>query len=150
MATVQNLLNSKPAKPIIQFRQRHGLQSLEVMEKANISALLIKEGEKIVGIFTERDYARKGELKGRSAKDTLIKDIMTEEMVTVTTEMSVDQCIGLMLKYSIRHLPVVEKGHLIGLISMRDVVEVILSNKEDTIKSLENYILVRTSRDRIS
>ena len=142
MATVQNLLDSKPSETNYSVSTKDTVfKALEVMAKENISALLVKEGEKIVGIFTERDYARKGELKRRSAKDTLIKDMMTEEMVTVTTEMSVDQCIGLMLKYRIRHLPVVEKGHLIGLVSMRDVVEEVLSNKEDTIKSLENYIL---------
>lgn len=142
MATVQNLLDSKHNETNYSVSTKDtAFKALDVMAKANISALLVKDEENIVGIFTERDYARKGELKGRSAKDVLIKDMMTEEMVTVTIGMSVDQCIGLMLKYGIRHLPVVEKGHLIGLISMRDVVEVVLANKEDTIKSLENYIL---------
>ena len=142
MATVHNLLDSKHNETNYSVLTIDTVfTALEVMAKVNISALLVKEGEKIVGIFTERDYARKCELKGRSAKETLVKDMMTEEMVTVTTGISVDQCIGLMLKYGIRHLPVVEKGHLVSLVSMRDVVEMVLSNKEDTIKGLENYIL---------
>ena len=111
------------------------------MAKANISAVMVTEDDKIVGIFTERDYSRKCELKGLSAKDTLVRDLMTEKMVTVTPEMSMDQCMGLMKQYHIRHLPVIENDTMVGMVSMRDVVDMILSDRESTIKGLENYIL---------
>jgi len=142
MATVRDLLKVKHSETNFSVSADDTvLKALEVMGKANVSALLVTEGDKIVGIFTERDYTRKGELQGRIAKDTKVKELMTEQMVTVTPEMSMDKCIGLMLKYRIRHLPVIVNDHLVGLVSMRDVVEIVLSDKESTIKGLENYIL---------
>jgi CBS domain-containing protein len=116
-------------------------QALKLMAEASISALLVKDGDRYVGIYTERDYARKGELAGRKADATLIKEVMTEKMITVAPDTSVDQCVGLMLKYRIRHLPVVENEHIVGLISMRDVVQEVLTNKDATIAGLENYIM---------
>ena len=117
------------------------LKALELMAEANIGAVMVTEGNKVIGIFTERDYSRKCELKGLSAKGTLVRDLMTEEMVTITPEMSMDQCMGLMKRYRIRHLPVIENDTMVGMVSMRDVVDTILSDRESTIKGLENYIL---------
>jgi len=117
------------------------LKALEIMAEANISAVMVTENDKVVGIFTERDYSRKGELKGLSAKSTPVRDLMTEQMITVTPETSIDQCMGLMQQYRIRHLPVIKNETMVGMVSMRDVVATILSDRESTIKGLENYIL---------
>jgi CBS domain-containing protein len=116
-------------------------KALEIMAEANISAVMVTEGEKIVGIFTERDYSRKCELKGLNAKNTGVRDLMTEKMLTVTPDTSIDQCMGLMNQYHIRHLPVIEGEKMVGMVSMRDVVDILISERESTIKGLENYIL---------
>ncbi|GEM_PF-119798 len=117
------------------------LQALKVMTDSRIGAVLVTDGDKIVGIYTERDYLRKGEIEGRAAKDTLIKDVMTPKMVTVKNETSVDECVALMKQYQIRHLPVVENGQIIGLVSMRDVMVAAIENRESEIRGLENYIM---------
>ena len=116
-------------------------KALEIMAKVNISAVMVTEGHKVVGIFTERDYSRKCELKGLSAKNTTLRDLMTKQMITVTPETSMDQCMGLMNQYHIRHLPVIENEKMVGMVSMRDVVKVLITERESTIKGLENYIL---------
>lgn len=142
MATIKDLISAK--RDSASYSVKHSdtvLTAIDVMAKANISSVLVKEDEKIVGIFTERDYLRKGELKGHSAGDTAVENLMTRDMITVTTETSVDECTALMMKYSIRHLPVVDDNKLMGVVSMRDVVETALSDRESTIKGLENYIL---------
>jgi CBS domain-containing protein len=117
------------------------LKALEMMAEANISAVMVTEGGKIVGIFTERDYTRKCELKGLSAKDTFLRELMTERMVTVSPDTSIEQCMTLMMEYQIRHLPVVDEDAMVGMVSMRDVVEIILADKDLEIKGLENHIL---------
>jgi len=117
------------------------IKALEIMADADVSAVMVTENEKIVGIFTERDYSRKCELKGLSAKGTSVRDLMTEQMLTVTPETTMDQCMGLMKQYHIRHLPVLENDKMVGMVSMRDVVDVLISERESTIKGLENYIL---------
>jgi CBS domain-containing protein len=94
-----------------------------------------------VGIFTERDYARDGELKGHQAKDTLVKDVMTQIMYSVKPETTVNECMELMTKYRIRHLPVVSNARVIGLVSIGDVVRAIKDEDQSTINNLENYIL---------
>ena len=116
------------------------LDALKAMAEANISAVMVIEGKKIIGIFTERDYTRKGELKGHAAKDTLVKDLMTEEMLTVSPETSIDLCMELMNKHKIRHLPVVKEGAMVGMVSMRDVVEMVVTDRDSAIIGLENYI----------
>jgi CBS domain-containing protein len=117
------------------------LDALKVMNEARVGAVLVTENHKIVGIFTERDYLQKGEMAGRVAKSTLMKDVMTHDMYTVNMETSVEQCMALMDEHHFRHLPVVENGHLIGIISIRDVMNAMLKNKESEIKGLENYIM---------
>jgi CBS domain-containing protein len=142
MATVKTLMNTKKdATNYTVDCNDKVIKALEVMANANIGAVLVTEGDKITGIFTERDYVRKGELMGRSAKTTAVKELMTEKMVTVTTSTSMDECMALMKQYNIRHLPVVENDKLVGLVSMRDVVAVLMADRESTIKGLENYIL---------
>ena len=142
MATVKQLMNAKGNNANYFVASTDSvLKALEIMAEANISAVMVTEKDKIVGIFTERDYSRKVELKGLSAKNTLVRDLMTEKMLTVTPDTSMDQCMALMKQYRIRHLPVVENDTMVGMVSMRDVVDTLLSDHKSTIKGLENYIL---------
>ena len=142
MTTVRKLLEAKElAKNFSVASTDTVLQAIKVMAEAHIGALLVTEGGKIVGIYTERDYLYKGETEGRAAKDTKIKDVMVAKMITVTMDTTVEQCMGLMKQYNVRHLPVVENDQLVGLVSMRDVMFAALENKESEIRGLENYIL---------
>lgn len=115
-------------------------QAIERMCEKNIGALLIVENGKLIGIFTERDYARKLILKGKSSKTTPISELMTQNPITVTPENTVDECMNLMTGKFIRHLPVVENEKLIGLISIGDVVKLTIEEQKDIIEYLENYI----------
>ena len=142
MATVKDLMNEKKDGTNYSIESTESvLKAIGVMASANISAVLVTEESKIVGIFTERDYLLKVILKGLSSDTTQVKDLMTKEMITVTTDTAVDQCTALMLKHNIRHLPIVDDNQLVGVLSMRDVVKTTLSNRESTIIGLENYIL---------
>ncbi len=142
MTTVRKLLEAKDtAKNFSVEASQTVLDALKVMAEAHIGAILVTENGKIIGIYTERDYLYKGEIEGRSAKDTKLKDVMVSKMITVTNETTVEQCMGLMKQYRIRHLPVVEHDQLIGLVSMRDVMMAAIENKESEIRGLENYIL---------
>jgi CBS domain-containing protein len=115
--------------------------ALQVMYEGNIGAVLVAEGEKIVGIFTERDYAREGEVKGRSAKDTIVSDVMTSQMVLIKPETTLEECAELMGKYHVRHLPVLEKDRVVGIVSIRRLAEALIQQEKGTILELENYIL---------
>ena len=142
MITVRKLLEEKKQEEIVYSVAVTDtvLQALQVMANADTGAVLVSDGDHYVGIFTERDYAREGELKGHPAKDTLIKDVMTETMVSVKLETTVEECMELMTMHSIRHLPVVSKARIIGLVSIRDVVRAVTEDNQSTINELENYI----------
>ena len=142
MTTVKHLLDEKKRTGFVSVASTDSvLQALKIMTENKIGSVMVTEGDKIVGIYTERDYLRKGEIEGRVAKDTLIGDVMTPRMVTVTRDTSVDQCIGLMKQYGIRHLPVLENGQLVGMVSMRDVMVAAIENRESEIRGLENFIM---------
>ena len=115
-------------------------KALEIMFERNVSALVVLEGEKLAGIFTERDYARKVILQGKASKDTPISEVMTEDLVTVTPDHAIDDCMRLMTNRFIRHLPVVENGRLIGIISIGDVVKYIIEEQQYIIVNMEHYI----------
>ncbi|MFQ6113004.1 MAG: CBS domain-containing protein [bacterium] len=114
--------------------------ALKVMADKNVGALLVLEADKLVGIFSERDYARKVILKGKYSKNTPVKEIMNQKVVYVRPEHSIEECMALMTGKRIRHLPVLKENRLIGMISIGDVVKTIISEQEFTIKQLENYI----------
>jgi CBS domain-containing protein len=114
--------------------------ALEIMVEKNVSALLVMENDKLAGIFTERDYARKVILKGKASKETKIGEIMTRELITVSPETSLDSCMRLMTGKLIRHLPVVENGQLAGIISIGDVVKYIIEEQKFIIENMEHYI----------
>ena len=142
MATVKNILKSKGDSNNYSVSIDDTVyRALEVMADAHIGAVLVVDGSKIVGIYTERDYVQKGELQGHKAEETLLKDVMTAGMYTVKTDTSVEQCMALMNAHHIRHLPVVENDQLVGMVSIRDVMTAVLEDKESEIKGLENYIL---------
>ena len=142
MATVKQLISAKGDGTNYSVASTDTVfKALEVMAEANISAIMVTENDKVVGIFTERDYSRKCELKGLSAINTSVRDVMTQQMMTITMKTSIDQCMKLMNQYHIRHLPVIENDTMAGMVSMRDVVDMLLSERESTIMGLENYIL---------
>ena len=142
MTTVRKLLESKDTETNYSVEATDTvLQAIKVMSDAHIGAVLVTEGGMIVAFDTERHYLYNGEIDGHSAQDTNIKDVMISKMVTVTKDTTVEQCIGLMRQYNIRHLPVVENEHLVGLVSMRDVMFAAIENKESEIRGLENYIM---------
>lgn len=114
--------------------------AIELMCEKNVGGLLIVEDGKLVGIFTERDYARKLILKGKSSKDTPISELMTSKLVTVTPDTTIDECMRLMTGRKIRHLPVLENDVLVGIISIGDVVRFIIDEQRSIIQELEHYI----------
>jgi CBS domain-containing protein len=114
--------------------------ALKVMAEKNVGALLVLEGHELKGIFSERDYARKVILEGKSSRDIPVKEIMSPEVFTALPEQSVEECMAQMTDKRIRHLPVVKDGRVIGVISIGDAVKAIISEREFTIKQLENYI----------
>ncbi len=116
------------------------LQALKIMAEKNVGALMVMDSGRIVGMISERDYARKVELEGKSAKDTLVKDIMTDRVLYVRPDESIEDCMALMSEKHFRHLPVIDKEHILGLISIGDVVRIVISKQKFIISQLENYI----------
>jgi CBS domain-containing protein len=114
--------------------------ALKVMGEKNIGALLVIEDQQLVGIISERDYARKIILKGKSSQDTLVKEIMTKEVISVLPDDKIDKCMELMSEKHIRHLPVMQDGIVTGIISITDVVKAIIESQKETISLLHNYI----------
>ena len=116
------------------------LDALRLMADRNIGAVLIMEGSKLVGIFTERHYARKVILEGRQSVDTSVRDVMSTDLYTVEPSKSVDECMALMTDRFVRHLPVVGDGQLIGIVSIGDLVKSTIAEQEQTIDELTRYI----------
>ena len=141
MANVSNLLKTKKgASKLTVGATDTVLDALNVMADSKVGAVLVIENKIIVGIFTERDYLEKGELAGKTAKTTMVKDLMTKDMYTVRMDTSVEQSMALMCEHHFRHLPVVEDGQMLGILSIRDVLTAVLQNKVREIMGLENYI----------
>jgi CBS domain-containing protein len=140
MGKVRNILHNKGNVVFSVEPNVMVYRAIELMCEKNIGGLLIVENGKLVGIFTERDYARKLILKGKSSKDTPIKDLMTSNLVTVTPDTSIDDCMRVMTGRKIRHLPVLDKGELVGIISIGDVVHFVIEEQKSIIEHLEHYI----------
>lgn len=140
MGKVRNILQKKGNAGIYVSPDTNVFTALELMFEKNIGALLIIDQEKLVGIFTERDYARKVILKGKASKEIQIREIMTEDPPTVSPDTGIEECMQLMTNKFIRHLPVIDGGKLIGIISIGDVVKYIIEEQKFIIGSLEHYI----------
>ena len=117
------------------------LDAIKLMSEKEIGALLVTESSKLIGIVSERDYARKVILKGKESHNTPISEIMSGNVVTVGPGESIDQCMALMTKHKIRHLPVVDNGRISGVLSIGDLVKAIIAEQSDTIAHLEGYIM---------
>lgn len=142
MTTVRKILDEKAEVKIYSVPSTATVfEALQEMCEGNTGAVLVTEDEKIVGIFTERDYAREGEVKGRVARETMVADVMTKQMVLIKPETTLDECVELMGKYHVRHLPIVDKDRVVGIVSIRRLAESLLQQKQGTIVELENYIL---------
>ncbi len=115
-------------------------EAIKVMGEKNIGALLVLEGGKLTGILSERDYARKVVLKGKASRETSVSDIMTAEVITVMPSDTIETCMELMSQKHIRHLPIVESGNVLGMISIGDVVNAIIRMQKETIEHLKSYI----------
>lgn len=141
MATVNSLLRNKGHEVWSVRPNTTVFDALQLMAEKNIGAVLVLDGEALVGIMSERDYARKVILLGKSSKDTLVSEIMTPRVLCVRADQGVDECMALMTEKHIRHLPVVGgEDRVIGVISIGDVGRAIISDQEFTITQLEHYI----------
>jgi CBS domain-containing protein len=143
MVTARKLLEHKGSKVITVEAGASVFDALERMADNNVGALVVMERDVLVGIFSERDYARKVVLKNKFSRDTPVRDIMTANPIIVIPESEVRECMRLMTDHLVRHLPVVENGSLVGIISIGDVVKWIIEDQADSIQFLEKYITGR-------
>ncbi|MDJ0748830.1 MAG: CBS domain-containing protein [Woeseiaceae bacterium] len=140
MKLVQHLLDAKGDDVISIAPDASVFDAIKLMADKGVGSLIVMKGGDIKGIITERDYARKVIIKGRSSESTSVGEIMTADVVTTTTEQTVNQCMALMTENRIRHLPVVVDANVVGMISMRDLVHAIISDQQEEIEQLEHYI----------
>ena len=140
MKTIRELLQAKGHASWSIGPDATVYEALEVMAEKNVGAVLVMESSRLVGIFSERDYARKVVLHGKASKTTLVREVMTERVMYVGPEQTAEECMALMTDKRVRHLPVMEGGEVIGIISIGDVVKSIISEQEFLIEQLERYI----------
>jgi len=137
---VRHLLRQKPHVHAV-HPDDTVLAALQLMADQNIGAVLVVEGGQLRGIFSERDYARKVVLHGKSSRETALRDVMTHPVISIRPDWSVDQCMALMTERHIRHLPVIEGDGIVGVISIGDIVRAFVDDQQFTISSLESYIM---------
>ncbi|HUL56829.1 MAG TPA: CBS domain-containing protein [Usitatibacter sp.] len=140
MKTVAELLKVKPARVVSVRPEQTVLEAIKVLAAEDIGAAIVMTGDRLAGIFSERDYTRKVILKGRSSDSTLVEEIMTANVIVVSPRTKARECMALMTDKNIRHLPVVEEGRVIGMVSIRDIVSDIIADQDFTIEQLEHYI----------
>lgn len=140
MKLVKHLLDTKGRYIISITPDASVFDAIKLMADRSVGSLLVMQDDKLLGIVTERDYARKVIIKGRSSKSTLVSDIMTTDLVTTSADQTVNQCMSLMTDRRIRHLPVIEDDKAVGLISIGDIVQAVIADQQEEIAHLEQYI----------
>jgi CBS domain-containing protein len=140
MKTVKQLLSVKGGHIYTIRPDAKVYEALELMADKDIGALVVTEGSRLVGVISERDYARKVRLHGKWSHDVPVREIMTDDVVTVDPSRTVEDCMALVTEHRIRHLPVTDGGRLIGIISIGDLVKEVIAEQQETIKQLESYI----------
>ena len=140
MQLVQNILKQKTGGIFSVAPSDTVYDAIAMMAEKEVGALLVVDAGRTAGIISERDYTRKVILKDKSSKQAQVREIMTTEVVSVTPEMHIDECVALMKKHHIRHLPVFENGVITGMLSLRDLFSAIIDEQADTIEHLEHYV----------
>jgi CBS domain-containing protein len=140
MKTVSQLLQGKGGSVLSVTPESSVFAALKLMAEKNVGALLVMNGDVLRGIMSERDYARKVILLGKSSHELAVRDIMSDKVVSVTPKQTVDDCMGLMTGRRIRHLPVLDNGRVVGVLSIGDLVKAVIEMQQQTIRELESYI----------
>jgi IMP dehydrogenase len=141
MKTVAELLRLKPARSVIAVKPEDSvLDAIKILATENVGAAIVMTGDRLAGIFSERDYTRKVVLQGRASNTTRVEEIMTSNVVVVSPRSNTRECMALMTEKNIRHLPVADQGRVIGMVSIRDIVSDIIADQDFTIEQLEHYI----------
>jgi CBS domain-containing protein len=140
MKSVEKVLRTKGSEAWHIAPQASVYEALQLMSEKEVGSILVLEEGEVVGIFTERDYARKLILKGKFSKDTAVRELMTQEVLYVEPQNTIEDCMVLMTNNRVRHLPVMDNGKLVGIVSLGDMVKHIISEQESTIAQLEKYI----------
>ena len=140
MKTVAELLKAKPARVVSVTPEMTVLDAIKVLAAEDVGAAIVMTGTRLAGIISERDYTRKVILQGRSSNTTRVEEIMTANVVCVSPRTKARECMALMTEKQIRHLPVLDEGRVIGMVSIRDIVSDIIADQDFTIEQLEHYI----------
>jgi CBS domain-containing protein len=140
MKTLKQLLDAKGREVYTISPEASVLDALRLMAEKSVGALIVTEGRRIAGVISERDYARKVILHGKSSHELAVRDIMTSKVITVSPGQTVEECMALMTEKRIRHLPVTEGERLIGVLSIGDLVKEVIAEQQQTIQQLESYI----------
>jgi len=139
--TIQCVLKQKSFKKVLSLDPEQTVfEALQTMAQYDVGCLIVCSEDRLVGIFSERDYARKGVLQGHMSKETKVREMMTSPVMFVTPEHTVDDCMSLMTERHFRHLPVLEGGKLIGMVSIGDLVKWVITGQQQAIEALEGYI----------
>jgi CBS domain-containing protein len=139
--TIGVLLGCRPERKVLSIEPEQSVyEALQMLAKYDIGVLLVCKNDRLVGIFSERDYARKGILGGHTSRETTVSQLMTSPVISVSPKNTVDECMTLMTQHDFRHLPVVQNDSIAGVISIGDLVKWVISGQEQTIQALEGYI----------
>ena len=141
MKNVRDILRSKNGGVFSIAPDATVFAALELMAEKNVGSLMVMDSDKLVGILCERDYARKVILAGKSSGETLVKEIMSQQILVVQPSTTIEECMALMIKNSVRYLPVIEDGRVIGVISIGNVINTIISEQNYVISNLQQYIM---------